>query len=109
MTGPPWPWVQVAVQPVGRPATPIRIAPPTSVSARTSPPCSVTSAQVDRIRLEQDLMPPIDLDRYAGIITGGSPFNSSDPLGQKPAVQRRVESDIRANRYDTRSIPGWPP
>jgi GMP synthase (glutamine-hydrolysing) len=54
----------------------------------------VPTARVDRIRLEQDPMPPIDLDRYAGIITGGSPFNSSDPITKKSAVQRRVEADI---------------
>lgn len=52
------------------------------------------TARMDRIRLEHDAMPPIDLDRYAGIITGGSPFNSSDPVEHKSAVQRRVENDM---------------
>lgn len=54
----------------------------------------ISTSQVHRIRLEQEPMPQVDLDRYAGIITGGSPFNSSDPHDHKSAVQQRVEADI---------------
>lgn len=50
--------------------------------------------RLDWHRVEQESLPPFDLDRYAGIITGGSPFNSSDPIEQKSAVQRRVEADL---------------
>ncbi|NNG18601.1 glutamine amidotransferase [Naumannella sp. ID2617S] len=54
----------------------------------------IGSGRLDWIRLERDPMPAIDLDRYAGFITGGSPFNSSDPVGSKSAVQRRVEAEL---------------
>lgn len=52
------------------------------------------AARVDRVRLELGPVPDIDLDRYAGVITGGSPFNSSDPNEEKSANQRRVEADL---------------
>lgn len=52
------------------------------------------AARMDRIRLERGQLPTVDLERYAGIITGGSPFNSSDPAQHKTAVQQRVESDM---------------
>lgn len=52
------------------------------------------TSRMDRVRLEEAPMPPIDLDRYAGIITGGSPFNSSDPISEKSSVQQRVEADM---------------
>ncbi|MFJ4037999.1 glutamine amidotransferase [Microbacterium sp. NPDC090007] len=47
-----------------------------------------------RVRLERDPLPPLDLDRVSGILVGGSPFNASDPLEKKSAVQRRVEAEI---------------
>ena len=47
-----------------------------------------------RIRLERGSMPPIDLERYSGVMVGGSPFNSSDPIEQKSEIQLRVENDI---------------
>lgn len=53
------------------------------------------TSRMDRVRLELDGMPLVDLDRYAGVITGGSPFNSSDPTEEKSDIQRRVESDMR--------------
>lgn len=52
------------------------------------------SARLERIRVEQEPLPPLDLDRFAGIITGGSPFNSSDPREEKSDLQRRVEADL---------------
>ena len=48
--------------------------------------------QLRRVRLEAAPMPPIDLDDYAGIIVGGSPFNSSDDDDVKSPVQHRVEA-----------------
>lgn len=48
-----------------------------------------------RIRMEAAPMPAIDLDDYAGVLVGGSPFNSSDPLEAKSRVQRRVEAELR--------------
>ena len=47
-----------------------------------------------RHRLEAAPLPPLDLDDYAGILTGGSPFNSSDPDDRKSDVQRRVEREL---------------
>ncbi len=47
-----------------------------------------------RVRLERDRMPPLDLDEVSGILVGGSPFNASDPLEKKSAVQRRVEAEM---------------
>jgi GMP synthase (glutamine-hydrolysing) len=42
---------------------------------------------------------PIDwpalLDRHAGVILGGSPFNSTDPEESKSATQLRVEAELR--------------
>ena len=51
--------------------------------------------EVHRVRLEAGPMPPIELDRYSGVIIGGSPFNSSDPPALKSDVQRRAESEMR--------------
>lgn len=52
------------------------------------------AGRLDWLRVEQEPLLAVELDRYAGIITGGSPFNSSDPIGTKSAVQRRVEADL---------------
>ena len=49
-----------------------------------------------RVRLEAGPMPTIDFDAISGIIVGGSPFNSSDPIGDKSAVQVRVEAELSA-------------
>ena len=50
--------------------------------------------QLHRIRMEAAPLPELDLDGYAGIFVGGSPFNSSDPVEAKPAVQRRIEAEL---------------
>ncbi|MFC8683380.1 glutamine amidotransferase [Microbacterium ureisolvens] len=47
-----------------------------------------------RVRLEAEPMPPLDLDELSGIFVGGGPFNASDPLEKKSAVQRRVEAEF---------------
>lgn len=52
----------------------------------------VPHRRLHRLRLESEPMPSIDLDRYAGVLTGGSPFNSSDT--EKSPLQQRVESDL---------------
>ena len=48
-----------------------------------------------RVRLEAAPMPPIDLDRYSGVIVGGSPFNSCDPPEAKSPTQVRVETELQ--------------
>lgn len=47
-----------------------------------------------RIRMEAAPLPPLRLDDYAGILVGGSPFNSSDPVAAKSDVKRRVEAEL---------------
>ncbi|MGY2876759.1 GMP synthase (glutamine-hydrolyzing) [Marmoricola sp. URHA0025 HA25] len=51
--------------------------------------------QLHRVRLEAGPLPQLDLDRYAGIVLGGGPFDSSDPEHLKSANQRRVEGELR--------------
>src|SRR5690349_8612393 len=51
--------------------------------------------QLHRVRLEAAPLPPIDLDRYAGVVLGGGPFDSSDPEDRKSDTQRRVEGELR--------------
>ena len=47
-----------------------------------------------RVRLERNPLPPLDLDQVSAVLVGGSPFNASDPLDKKSAVQRRVEAEM---------------
>jgi GMP synthase (glutamine-hydrolysing) len=49
-----------------------------------------------RRRLEREPLGEVDLDDWAGIIVGGGPFNVSDPVEVKSAVQVRVEAEMRA-------------
>lgn len=53
-------------------------------------------SQLEHLRLEKGPVPQLDLDRYSGIIVGGSPFNSSDPAEEKSATQHRAEKWISA-------------
>jgi GMP synthase (glutamine-hydrolysing) len=55
----------------------------------------LAEGELHRIRLEAAPLPPLDLDRYAGIILGGGPFDSSDPEDAKSPTQRRVEAELR--------------
>jgi GMP synthase (glutamine-hydrolysing) len=55
---------------------------------------SLAPEQLHRVRLEAGPMPPITLSDYSGVIVGGSPFNASDPVDTKSAVQRRVEGEL---------------
>jgi GMP synthase (glutamine-hydrolysing) len=52
------------------------------------------AGQLHRVRMEARPLPQIDLDRYSGIIVGGSPFTSSDPEAEKSPVQHRVEREL---------------
>jgi GMP synthase (glutamine-hydrolysing) len=51
--------------------------------------------QLHRVRLEAGPLPALDLDRYAGVVLGGGPFDSSRPEREKSATQRRVEAELR--------------
>lgn len=50
--------------------------------------------RLHRIRVEAAPLGAVDLDDYAGVFVGGSPYNSSDPLEEKSATQVRVEADL---------------
>lgn len=50
--------------------------------------------QLEWIRVNLAPLPPIELDDWSGIVLGGSPFNSSDPIEAKSELQLRVEDDL---------------
>ncbi len=50
--------------------------------------------ELHRHRLEAEPLPEIRLDDWSGIVLGGGPFNISDPLESKSAVQLRVEAEL---------------
>ena len=56
----------------------------------------LADADLHRVRLEAAPMPALDLDDYAGVLLGGSPFTTSDPPAAKSATQRRVERELGA-------------
>ncbi|MDO5737528.1 MAG: glutamine amidotransferase [Propionibacteriaceae bacterium] len=49
--------------------------------------------KLQQIRMEVAPLPILDLDEYSGVLLGGGPYNSSDPV--KSEVQLRVEADLR--------------
>jgi GMP synthase (glutamine-hydrolysing) len=49
-------------------------------------------SEVARLRVERTGLPDIDLDDFAAIIVGGSPFDMSTPEGAKSAIQKTIES-----------------
>lgn len=51
---------------------------------------------LERHRLEREPLGDVDPGEFSGIILGGGPFNNSDPEESKSAVQRRVETELRA-------------
>ncbi len=50
---------------------------------------------VRRVRLERDVLGPLDLDDWSGIVVGGGPWNVSDPEETKRPEQRRGEARLR--------------
>jgi GMP synthase (glutamine-hydrolysing) len=51
---------------------------------------------LERRRLERDPLGEVDLDRYSGLILGGSPYTITEPEHVKSAAQLRVESEMLA-------------
>ena len=49
---------------------------------------------LERRRVERDPLGEVDLDRYSGIILGGSPYTISDPEREKSAAQVRAEAEL---------------
>lgn len=50
--------------------------------------------RVHRIRLDQDPIPQLELEDYAGVIVGGGPGCVSDPPEAKDPLEARIEADI---------------
>ena len=50
---------------------------------------------VQRVRLEREVLGPLDLDDWSGIVVGGGPWNVSDPEATKSPEQRRGEARLR--------------
>jgi len=50
---------------------------------------------VRRVRLEQQVLGPLDLDDWSGIVVGGGPWNVSDPHEVKAPEQVRGEARLR--------------
>ncbi len=55
----------------------------------------LASAEVERVRLILQPFPEVDLDRYSGIIVGGSPYEVSTPEEEKRRPQRAMEAGFR--------------
>lgn len=49
---------------------------------------------LERRRVERDPLGEVDLDRYSGIILGGSPYTITDPEDGKSSAQVRVEAEL---------------
>ncbi|BCW49903.1 glutamine amidotransferase [Arthrobacter sp. StoSoilB13] len=58
--------------------------------------CGLQTEELVRIRLESGPLPAIDLADYSGVIVGGSPYTSSDPVEEKSPAQLRVEAELSA-------------
>jgi GMP synthase (glutamine-hydrolysing) len=54
----------------------------------------VDAARLEHVRLDVAPVGDLRVDRFAGIVVGGSPFNVTTPDSGKHAVQRRVEADL---------------
>lgn len=48
-----------------------------------------------RMRIEKTGIPELELDDYAAVIVGGSPFDISTPQAEKSPIQVRIEADFR--------------
>ena len=48
-----------------------------------------------RLRIEKTGIPELDINDYAAVIVGGSPFDISTPQGEKSAIQLRIEADFK--------------
>ncbi|MEM6463435.1 MAG: glutamine amidotransferase [Pseudomonadota bacterium] len=51
-------------------------------------------SRADRVRLESEEAPALELSDYAGIIVGGGPGCVSDPHEMKPSLEKRMENQI---------------
>lgn len=56
---------------------------------------NLTPEQTFRIRAEKNGIPELDLNKYSGIIIGGSPFDVTTPEEEKTSNQIQFEKDIQ--------------
>lgn len=54
----------------------------------------VDAGRLEHVRLDIDPLGDVQLDDFAGIVVGGSPYNVTTPGEHKHPVQRRVEDDL---------------
>lgn len=55
----------------------------------------LTEVETRRLRIEKTGIPAeLTIDDYSAIIVGGSPFDISDPIEKKSAIQQKVEADF---------------
>jgi len=52
----------------------------------------LVDGEVHRVRVEQNGLPELELDDYAAIIVGGSPFDVSTPFDEKSGIQKKIEA-----------------
>ncbi|WP_426594852.1 glutamine amidotransferase [Cellulomonas sp. McL0617] len=52
------------------------------------------SDELERVRMEAAPFLPVSLERYSGVIVGGSPYDASTPEQDKSSAQRRVEAEM---------------
>ena len=50
--------------------------------------------EVERIRMEKEMIPDINLNDYSGIILGGGPSNVSDDEDKKHTYQKQFELNL---------------
>ena len=50
---------------------------------------------VRRVRIESEVLGPVELSEWSGIVVGGGPWNVSDPEPLKDDAQRRGEARLR--------------
>jgi len=53
------------------------------------------AGEVERIRIEKNGIPELDINHYSAIIVGGSPFDISTPASDKSEIQNKIEADFR--------------
>lgn len=51
-------------------------------------------ADLARLDLVREPLPPDVFERFGGFVVGGSPYNVTDPESAKPETQRRLEADL---------------
>jgi GMP synthase (glutamine-hydrolysing) len=56
----------------------------------------LSADEIVRARVERTGLPEIDLDDYAAIIVGGSPFDMSTPDDEKSPIQKKIENEFMA-------------